>query len=430
MSLCTDEGLINFTLNGPVDSSMFTLSRLPEAESSSYVDSRNGTPHTISAQPDGQNQTLRMRSSASSMANMSPRRPKAKRQDIWSCEASKDASPSQSSQENQAVKQQQQPDSYSSLNWQRRRSISSIDFTRNSLRDTLSEVDSPVAPGIRPQTRLHSRLCDGQTKGRSAAQVVTSGLSDEDYSERSLESIREQPTSFRSDQVVFHTSVGYKQWRMDAGFLCTGRSEENACIGKKTRTSASARQSADLRRMRPRAVDAASSPKRTVESRANEESDHEQCGDSSSEAVAKLEDFVSVTTGSLPREDDDCSVVDEPKNLVMWLEWLEERSDVARKEILYRMGCQKAFIQEAQDKLESYALAADEVSDICQPTMTDRLAVVKRRYVKKARKSTSSRNKSSRRSLQIDDDEIIDISFDAVCAPNSDACMSEMLVCC
>lgn len=182
---------------------------------------------------------------------------------------------------------------------------------------------------------------------------------------------------------------------MEAGFVLTGRSEENACIGMKTRDSIR-KSISDLRRTKIPEVEC-------FDKGHNLETEC-QIADSASETCGPIEKIAQDS----PR--DDCSEYDdEPRSVSQWLEWLEDRADVSRKEIQYRMTCQRAFIEEAREKLKSHALAADEFKDIWYPKMQDRLDRVKRQYVQRSRKSSKAR-----REYLIDDQQMIDIQFDDV----------------
>lgn len=376
---------------------MFTLSRLPEVEAA-FLESRGGTPDLVSARNEGP--PLRLRSSASSMANMTPRIPEMKQNKQ---EGPCSFDPFSSTERSESHREQLKTLDSDYLLGFERRSATSLDFSKRTYEESFSSAESPMAPVERPKTRLDSRLGHVAPRFRSAIGIPKSPWSDQSSSDRSMESFcDQQPASFRSDQILFHNSTGYKESKIEASALSSGRSERNACIGKKTHPS-TAKNIRDVRRAKFRGVDAVPSVK---EFPIYEGDDEKKLADSASEAYGQLDSCVSVK-GS-PR-DDDCSVMEEPRNLSMWLEWLEERSDVTRKEILYRMGCQRAFIQEAHTKLKSHALAADAFEDVWNPKMKDRLANVRRRYINKARKSNKAK-----RALRIDDDEITDINLDDV----------------
>ena len=404
--MLADDAVVDLPLNGPLQRSMFTLSRLPEMEATPYVDSLNGSPHGASSRWEGKpNPSHRMRTSASSMANATPRNPKLTLQDNNNLN---------SDAENlfdypNALQEQKEKLDHEYLKRLERRSFSHVDFIKPVYGDSLSSSDSPVQPPERPVTRLDTRLYHGRSQHKSAADFVAGELSTVDDSTPSTDSVCDPPTSFRSDQILFHNSSGYKQLRMDAGFLIsTGRSEENACIGKKAR-GPSLKHGTDLRRMKFHSVDPASSLK------ASALPIHMTMGkelreDLAEEVLAEPDGHISARS-KISHKDDDCSVLEEPRNLSMWLDWLEERSDVTRKEILYRMGCQRAFIQEAREKLRSHALAKEALEDMWEPKMKDRLAVIRRRCIAKAYR----RNKYARRkSCDINADEIADINLDEV----------------
>ena len=405
-----DDAVVDLPLSGPLQRSMFTLSRLPEMEATPYVDSLNGSPHGASSRWEGKpHPSHRMRTSASSMANATPRNPKLTLQD----------SDHKSDVENlfdypNALQEQKEKLDDEYLKRLERRSFSNVDFIKPVYGDSLSSSDSRVQPPERPATRLDTRLYHGRSQHKSAADFVAGELSTVDDSTPSTDSVCDQPTSFRSDQILFHNSSGYKQLRMDAGFLIsTGRSEENACIGKKAH-GPSFKQGRDLRRMKLHSVDPASSLK------ASALPIHMTMGtelreDLADEILAETDDGHISARSKISHKDDDCSVLEEPRNLSMWLDWLEERSDVTRKEILYRMGCQRAFIQEAREKLRSHALANAALEDMWEPKMKDRLAVIRRRCITKAYR----RNKCTRKSCDINADEIADINLDEVRSASS-----------
>lgn len=388
-----NDGVFNLPRNGLLQRSMFTLSRLPETETS-YLESCGGTSQRLSAR--NEEPPLRLRSSASSMANMTPRIPTMHQNNDDQSSIHLFTSTERSDSLRERAKNLDS-DYFFGLD---RRSVSSVEISKRTYEESFSATESPMAPVERPKTRLESRLHIGGPRYKSAI-GPKSGWCDPSTSSssRTLESLCDQPASFRSDQILFHNSIGHKQQRMDDGLLLTGRSEKNACIGQKTSQSA-VKTRDDLRHVNCRGADGLSSFKVGPIHEGEEERKLE---DSASEAFGQL-DLRPVEDS--PR-DDDCSVMEEPRNLSMWLEWLEERSDVTRKEILYRMGCQKAFIQEAQEKLKSHALAAEDFEDVVHPTMKDRMATVRRRYIKKARKSNKEK-----RALLIDDDEITDINLD------------------
>lgn len=388
-----NDGVFNLPRNGLLQRSMFTLSRLPETETS-YLESCGGSSQRLSAR--NEEPPLRLRSSASSMANMTPRIPTMQQNN----EEASSIHLFTSTERSESIRERTKNLDSDYLIGLDRRSVSSVEISKRTYEDSFSTMESPMAPLERPKTRLESRLHVGGPRYKSAI-GPKSGWSDISSSGRSLESLCDQPPSFRSDQILFHNSIdGHIKQRMDDGLLLTGRSEKNACIGKKTCQSA-VKTRDDLRHVNHRGMEAESSLKAGPIPEGDEERKLE---DSASEAFGQLDHCRSVKDS---QRDDDCSVMEEPRNLAMWLEWLEERSDVTRKEILYRMGCQRAFMQEAQEKLKSHALAAEDFEDVFNPKMKDRLATVRRRYIKKARKSNKEK-----RQLQIDDDEITDINLD------------------
>lgn len=345
-----------FNMSGPLQRSTIKLSRLPETEAA-YMDSNGNTPHAMSGRNSGR---LQLRSSASSMANMTPRIPKRPQENKSKYPA--------------FVVDLPVDDQVAKL----RRSVSQADLS------TPTQSESPFGSIIRPQTRLDSRLRSvNLSKGEKPAHVVPEGPSStSSLTTRSTDSISDQINSFRSDQALYPNSLSYGELNRDIELPPSSRSDWSALKNFDARS---------MQRNKAHMVQTSDAIGMDT-----------KLADSIGEALTEIlsdEDKDS-------QKDDDCSILDEPKNLGMWLDWLEERADVTRKEILYRMGCQRAFVQEAQEEVRSFALCAKELEDVFDPRLPDRLAVLRRKCINRG----STRR--TRRRESIDDDSIVDINLD------------------
>eukprot|EP00210_Caulerpa_lentillifera_P004442 g4239.t1 len=313
-----------------------------------------------------------------------------------------------------------------------RRSFSSMDFSRCASPYIATPSDASPHYHVlvqRPRTRFDSRIAGSNSIKKQIAHgdgVVPADSFGSDYSRLTTPNgspkngTTNQVKSFRSDQFLFHESHDRGQQKLlIEGALRPGssHSERNLCIGQRpdgikynNKTIVTEKNTHVIRRMKTNEeslvvlmADPLSSP-----GAAESQPELDTLNKGPEKASPQTDGSVLSTTEDSQWDNNDCnSVLEDPKSLAMWFDWLEERSDLTRKEILYRMKCQKAFIQDANENLAKYELMGNECRHILNATMKDRMDALRKKYLQK-----TVQRRNNHPPAEIDEDELVDINLD------------------
>lgn len=410
-----EEGVLSLSLHDTNHSTVFTLSRLPQTEG--YGDSTPGTSLINTDRTESTKcrvKTQPLLNNLNSSRGVGIANSTCSGWDTISNTQTSDRCTLQfpSRDEVESIRTGRRPhpvelDSDFILQRIPNRSFSSVDFSRcaSPFGAPSSDGRSPAAvPVRRPRTRFDSRLSGLNSNKRTDALPVSSRS---DYSQITTTTMTHQktpnsasklPKSFRSDQFLFQDSKG-RSSKIGMGEMNfkTSKSERNLCIGKRSEgigsSAISQKPTHAIRRMQPH------------ESLAPLGDNLGKCSHRSSNETK--DGPLSVTEGS-HWDDNECnSELDDPRSLAMWFDWLEERADLSRKEILYRMKCQKAFIRDANEELERGALMNEECKHLLNPTTKDRVRALRRKCLGK---STKSNNLLS----LTDEEDLLDINLQEV----------------
>eukprot|EP00210_Caulerpa_lentillifera_P005047 g4820.t1 len=440
-----EEGVLSLPLSDASQPTVFTLSRLSEANC--YEESSVGTPAASTARTNSTRRTSRVRSSVSSFNQGTPEADLSSRLDsclAWDKMQDTRIKQSRHSQQltqfsnstegvecfNSGKERFSEPNSDKILHHHHRlrtQSGSKMDSANSQTISsflTTSSEESSSAPEFKPSKKTLDFRTSELSK-KEQLQILTTSKKSE-FTRKSKSgmnslALSSRLKSSRSDHVFLHQCSQGRR-KLDVGTtrrisscsernLCTERIPDaisSAAVVENSSTSITNIHDDDdlLRSMKSRESQLVLNP--SSRSMAETLSIQTSLEDEvNKDPPFPKEELASVIDDSLHWDNNECnSVLEDPKSIAMWFDWLEERSDITRKEILYRMKCQKAFIQEANENLSrTDIMIDDEYSNITNPKLKDRLRSLKKRYIAKSVRSSNFAE-------EINDDEIVDIGLD------------------